>query len=392
MSNSDDDNHGKDGPHPLDQTTEFPALTDAHAADESPSTDVPPPAPEQSAPEQSAPEQSAPEQSAPEQSAPDDQTSRNEPTSSHDRATSTGQRYSAETERLDPAPFPAAQDYPQPSYAPASTANRAANRSTAFDEDTFVDEPHSQRPFGGDADGHTEVIPAYNSTAASPATTALPTVAAPAYPPAFAEMPAHNPAPAYQPTYAPAPEPVAANDLRFEPQPLLSDEEDDGPKVRRGPGSSGGLAVLGLAAAAVGAFGFPLQSFRKQGVFFGNLHELAGGTGADKKLIGTKFAGDWWHLYGYGALGILTVLVALMVTVPGVWRRIAAMLVLLGGLGCVAGFLYAGHGTNNYDFAVVSGKAVRLGITHFVYGYVVAVTGCAVVALSGLLLVFRRGD
>ena len=61
------------------------------------------------------------------------------------------------------------------------------------------------------------------------------------------------------------------------------------------------------------------------------------------------------------------------------------MLLFLGGLAAAAGFLLGAHQTNDYSSVSRGASLHRISWQHLAYGFWVAVAGCVVVALGGLI-------
>lgn len=164
------------------------------------------------------------------------------------------------------------------------------------------------------------------------------------------------------------------------------------PRRRDGAGFAAALGLIGLCAAAVGAFALPIQRFaQEQNAYFGNYRDLSthpvvpsGANQHSISLVGGHIATDWWRFWIFTALGVLALLFLIQICVP-VLRRVAGVLLLLGGLAAAAGFLLGAHQTNDYRSATLLGHITRLSWRHLAYGFWTAVAGCLVVALAGLI-------
>ena len=218
-------------------------------------------------------------------------------------------------------------------------------------------------------------------------TTTLPTVDAGGPPPSTAA--------AY-----PGPGPTVASGGRSDsastPDGPTATTANGKPARRAGAGLAGALGLIGLSAAAVGAMGLPIQRFpQNQNVYFGTYRDLAGrklsSNAANQhsiSLVGGHIATDWWRFGVYLTLGVLALLFLIKICVPAL-RRVAGVLLFLGGLGAAAGFLLGAHQTNDYRSVTVLGHIRRISWHHLAYGFWVAVAGCAVVALAGLIAMLQ---
>jgi hypothetical protein len=167
----------------------------------------------------------------------------------------------------------------------------------------------------------------------------------------------------------------------------------DRPRRRAGAGLAGALGLIGLAAAAYGAFALPVQKLGpRRSPYFVTLRELAthklGSTQANAhsvSLAGGHAATLWWRYGLAGALGVLALLLLVQIWVP-VLRRVAGVLLFLGGLAAIAGFAIAVHQTNDYRSYVGGIQGThRVPISQLSYGIWVPVAGCAVAAVGGLI-------
>jgi hypothetical protein len=167
----------------------------------------------------------------------------------------------------------------------------------------------------------------------------------------------------------------------------------DRPRRRAGAGLAGALGVIGLAGAAYGAFALPVQKLGPiRSPYFTNLRQLSthklASTGANAHSV--SFAGGhaatlWWRYGLAGALGVLTLLLLIQLCVP-VLRRVAGVLLFLGGLATIAGYVIGVHQTNDYRSIIGGIQAThRLAVSQLGLGIWVAVAGCAVAALGGLI-------
>lgn len=165
-----------------------------------------------------------------------------------------------------------------------------------------------------------------------------------------------------------------------------------GPVRRNGAGIAGALGLIGLAGAAAGAFALPIERFaQNQNAYFGNFHDLAlrtvrssAANNHSVSLVGTHIATVWWHYAAEAALGALAFVLLVQLCVP-VLRRVAGVVLLLGGLATAAAFLYAAHQTNDYRSSTLLGTPRRISWHHLAYGFWVAIAGCVVIALAGLI-------
>ena len=168
---------------------------------------------------------------------------------------------------------------------------------------------------------------------------------------------------------------------------------DSGKPVRRGgAGFAGAVGLIGLAAAVAGAFALPVQQFTgSQNTYFGTYRDLAARKLASSaandhsiSIVGGHIATDWWRYGVFGALGGLAFLFLIEICVP-VLRRVAGFLLFLGGLAAAAGFLLGAHQTNDYSSVSRGTNLHRISWQHLAYGFWVAVAGCAVIAVAGLI-------
>lgn len=217
----------------------------------------------------------------------------------------------------------------------------------------------------------------------------------PTYPPTHApttELPTVPAAPAAAAGYSTGYSTAAGADRTGATAPTAVAAQDSKPRRRAGAGFAGALALIGLCATAAGALALPLQRFPQgQNAYFGNYrdvstHRLAANAGNQHSMsrVGGHIATDWWRFGVFTALGVLALLFLIMICVP-VLRRLAGVLLFLGGLGAAAGFLLGAHQTNDYRSAAGLGHITRVNWQHLAYGFWVAVGGCLVVALAGLI-------
>jgi hypothetical protein len=165
------------------------------------------------------------------------------------------------------------------------------------------------------------------------------------------------------------------------------------PRRRAGAGLAGALGVIGLAAAAYGAFALPVQKLGPtRSPYFTNLRQLSthklvssGANAHSVSFAGGHAATLWWRYGLAGALGVLTLLLLIQLCVP-VLRRVAGVLLFLGGLATIAGYAIGIHQTNDYRSIVGGIQATqRLAVSQLGLGIWVAVAGCAVASLGGLI-------
>ena len=217
----------------------------------------------------------------------------------------------------------------------------------------------------------------------------------PTYPPAHVsttELPAVGPGGPPPASGAGYPAPGAAPNWADPNRTVTAAANEGKPRRRDSAGFAGALGLVGLCAAAVGAFALPIQRFpQDQNAYFGNYRDLStrrttpGRANAHSiSVVGGHIATDWWRFGVFTALGVLALLFLIKICVPAL-RRVAGVLLLLGGLAAAAGFLLGAHQTNDYRSATVLGHIRRMSWHHLAYGFWVAVGGCAVVALAGLI-------
>ena len=164
------------------------------------------------------------------------------------------------------------------------------------------------------------------------------------------------------------------------------------PVRRNGAGFAGAVGLISLCAAGAGAFALPIQTFaNSQHTYFGSYRDRAAknlvssvANNHSTSVVGSHFATEWWRYGVFGALGGLAFLFLVQICVP-VLRRVAGVLLFVGGLASAAGFLIGAHQTNDYTLSNLSANVHRISWHHLAYGFWVAVAGCVVIALSGLI-------
>lgn len=168
------------------------------------------------------------------------------------------------------------------------------------------------------------------------------------------------------------------------------------PRRRAGAGLAGGLGLIGIAAAGFGAFGLPVQNLGARGSpYFATLRELATHPlAADRvnahsvSLAGGHAATVWWRYALMGALAGLALLFLVQICVP-VLRRVAGALLFLGAVVTIAGYAFAVHQTNDYRSVgggIGGNHGVhRVPVAELGIGLWVAVGGCAVAAVGGMI-------
>ena len=224
----------------------------------------------------------------------------------------------------------------------------------------------------------------------------------PSYPPTLSqtsELPAvgaGGPPPTTAAAYSgpgPAAPGLAATGMSGPPAAAMTAFQPERPRRRAGAGFAGALGLIGIAAAAYGAFALPIQKLgARSSPYFVTLRELATQKVASSRTNAhsVSFAGGhgatlWWRYGLAGALGVLALLLLVQICVP-VLRRAAGVLLFLGALATIGGYAFAIRQTNDYrSVAVGLQGAHRLALHQLGLGVWVTVAGCAVAAVGGLV-------